>query len=70
MLRRIQGIVELEVDVLADGTVGTVAPVKSLGFGLEEMAVKSVKTWRFTPGTMDGKPVAVRIPISVEFRMR
>ena len=69
MLRRIQGTVDLEVDVLADGTVGTVALVKPLGFGLEESAAKTVKTWRFTPGTRDGKPVAVRTPITVEFRL-
>jgi len=70
LLRRIQGTVALEVDVLADGTVGTVALVKPLGFGLEESAAKTAKTWRFTPGTKDGKPVAVRIPIDIEFRLR
>ena len=69
LTRRIQGTVELEVDVLADGTVGTVALVRSLYAGLDESAARSVKTWRFLPGMKDGKPVAVRTPISVAFRL-
>jgi periplasmic protein TonB len=68
-LRRIQGTVMLEVDVLADGTVGTVALVRGLFPGLDESAAKTVKTWRFTPGTKDGKPVAVGTPVTVMFRL-
>jgi TonB family protein len=70
MLRRIQGTdgtVVLQIDVLTDGTVGTVALVKSLDPGLDQWAAKSVKQWRFEPGTKDGKPVVVRINVDVPF---
>jgi protein TonB len=70
MLRRIQGAVSLQVDVRPDGTVGTVALVKSLYPELDETAVATVRQWRFTPGTKDGKPVAVRVSVEVEFRLR
>lgn len=49
MARRIQGVVVLQVDVLPDGTVSTVALVKSLEPGLDEQAAKTVKQWVFTP---------------------
>src|SRR6476469_3183887 len=59
MLKRIEGVVELEVDVMTDGTVGTVALVKSLDPELDKEAAKAAKKFTFTPGTKDGKPVAV-----------
>ena len=31
--------------------------------GLDNEAVKTVKLWRFQPGTKDGKPVPVRVAI-------
>lgn len=70
MLRRVQGVVELEVDVMADGTVGTVALVKSLDPELDKEAVAAARKYRFTPGTRDGKPVAVRTTVTLEYHMR
>lgn len=69
MIRRIQGVngaVVLQVDVLPDGTVGTVALVRStLSTALVEDAVKVVKQRVYAPGMKDGKPVAVRIEVTV-----
>ena len=73
MLKRIQGIegvVELELDVMPDGTVGTVAMVKSLDAELDKAAVETARKYRFEPGMKDGKPVAVRIVVQVAFTMR
>ena len=69
MLRRIQGSVVLQVDVLPDGTVSTVALVKSLDPGLDEEAVKAVKQWRYSPGLKNGKPVTVRVEATLPFRL-
>jgi TonB family protein len=66
-IRAMVGTVVLQIDVLTDGTVGTVALVKSLHSELDQLAVKSVKGWRFEPGTKDGKPVVVRINIDFPF---
>ena len=31
--------------------------------------IASIKTWRFQPGTKNGKPVPVRAKIEVNFRL-
>jgi TonB family protein len=70
MRRRIQGEVVLQVDVRPDGTVGTVALVKSLFPGLDEEAVKTVREFQFAPGEKDGKPVTVRTDVAMAFNLR
>jgi outer membrane biosynthesis protein TonB len=37
--------------------------------GLSESAVKSVKTWTFSPATLDGKPVKVYYVITINFEV-
>ena len=66
----VSGAVELELDVLPDGTVGTVALVKSLHPELDKNAVDAAKRATFTPGTKDGTPVTVRIVVTIEFNRR
>lgn len=39
-------------------------------FGLDRVAVNTVKQWRFTPGTRDGKAVPVLVEISMSFTLR
>ena len=63
----IEGTVVFQIDVLTDGTVGAVALVKSLDPELDQSAAKSVKQWRYEPGTKDGKPVVVRINVDYPF---
>jgi protein TonB len=70
MQKRIEGTVELELDVMTDGTVGTVAMVKSLDAELDKSAVDAARQYRFTPGMKDGQPVAVRIAVQIHFTMR
>ena len=68
----IAGTVTLGVVVLADGSVGDVTVVKSLDavLGLDQQAVKAMKQWVFTPGTKDGKPVAVRVSVEMTFTLK
>ena len=56
----ISGVVKMECVVLADGTVGDVQVTQSLAPELDAEAIKSLKMWRFSPGTKDGAPVAVQ----------
>ena len=70
MLKRIEGFVELEVDVKPDGTVGTVALVKSLDPELDKECADVARKIQFTPGTKDGVPVTVRTVIRLEYKMR
>jgi TonB family protein len=69
MQARIQGSVELEVVVLANGTVGPVRVVRSLDarFGLDIEAIRAAKQWLFRPGTRAGQPVDVVVRLIVDF---
>jgi TonB family protein len=42
---------------------------KSLGHGLDEAAIKAVRSWRFKPAMKDGRPVTVQINIEINFRL-
>ena len=72
MQNRIEGKVGLDAVVLADGKVGDVTVTESLDtiYGLDKNAVAAMKQWEFKPGTKDGKPVAVRIAVLINFTLR
>ena len=42
----------------------------SLGFGLDENAIRALKQWRFRPGMRNGVPVDVALNIEVNFNLR
>ena len=69
---KVQGVVTLEVEVLPDGTVGTVRVLKSLdrAYGLDQSAIAAAKKWRFVPGTVNGRPVATIVTLVLEFNLR
>jgi protein TonB len=71
MRTKMQGMVTLEIVVKEDGTVGEVRIVKSLdrASGLDAAAVQAAKQWLFKPGMKDGKPVATRVILELEFRL-
>jgi protein TonB len=72
MRARIEGVVELDIVVQADGSVGQVRLVRSLDsrFGLDEEAIRAVRRWRFDPSRRAGIPMTVRVPVEVSFRLR
>ncbi len=65
----IQGIVMLAVQVDASGRARDIQVRQSLGMGLDERAVESVKHWLFHPATQNGKPVPSPAIIMVNFRL-
>ena len=66
----IEGDVLLEIVVLADGRIGSIRVVRSLGHGLDDRAVDAVRQWRFAAAERYGTPVDVLVEIAVEFRLR
>jgi TonB family protein len=68
-IAKINGIVILGAVVGTDGLARDITVLKGLDPGLDSQAVQALKQWRFTPGTLDGKPVAVRLAITVTFRL-
>jgi periplasmic protein TonB len=72
MQNRIEGKVGLSVVVLSDGKVGDVTVTESLDsvYGLDKNAVAAMKQWEFKPGVKDGKPVAVRVDVIINFTLK
>lgn len=64
-----QGTVVLSLIVGADGLPRDIRIARSVGLGLDEKAIETVKTWKFDPGTKDGKPVATYATIEVAFHL-
>jgi periplasmic protein TonB len=64
-----QGTVVLWIVVDTQGDVQQAQVVKPLGMGLDENAVRTVKTWKFKPATRNGAPVPVRVMVEVSFRL-
>ena len=70
MDRKVQGTVEVNAVILADGTVGDVTVKKSLDPDLDAEAIRAAKQWKFKPGTKDGAPVPVEVSIELSFTLR
>jgi TonB family protein len=66
---KLQGVVTVSGLVTETGEMTDVQVVKSLGHGLDEKAVEAVSQYRFRPAMKDGKPVAARISVQVNFRL-
>ena len=66
---RIEGMVEIEAVVLADGSVGDTRVIKSIDalLGLDDEAVKAVKAWKFAPATRFGQPLASVVVLVMRF---
>lgn len=59
--------------ILAEGVVGTDGAVRAVritrgaAFGLSELVVKTIVTWKCKPAVLDGKAIAVVIPFEVNY---
>ena len=72
MQKRIQGTVELEAIVMADGSVAKPRVIRSLDPGLDQRAMEAVLHWRFKPGRKrdTNQPVNVLVSIHLAFVLR
>jgi len=64
-----QGTCTLMIVVDTDGKPTNLRVVNSLGMGLDEKALETVRTWRFEPGMKDGHPVKVEMAVEVDFHL-
>jgi TonB family protein len=65
----VQAIVVTSLVVRQDGSPTDVRVIRGAGFGLDEKAVESIRTWQFKPAMKEGKPVAVFATVEVNFRL-
>jgi TonB family protein len=71
---KVQGAIVAAVDVDASGNVAgikltAVSLSKSVGEGLDESVINTVRTWKFKPAMKKGKPVPVKVHLQVNFRL-
>jgi TonB family protein len=66
---RIQGPVVLALILGEDGRVASLEVVRGLPFGLSEAAAEAVARWRYEPATLGGRPVKVRMTVTVNFEL-
>jgi TonB family protein len=62
-----RGTVVLDVIVLESGTPRIVRVLQSLGPAADEIAVRTLEQWRFSPAMRDGQPLKVRMKAEVSF---
>ncbi|MEL7060159.1 MAG: energy transducer TonB [Acidobacteriota bacterium] len=67
---RIQGVVIVQAIINKQGDVTNVKVLKGLPMGLDQEAVKAIKSWKFKPATLNGKPVEVYYNLTVNFRLQ
>ena len=69
--RGLEGSVRVEVEILADATVGAVRVAQSSGVAaFDDAAVAAVRKWRFAAATLDGVAFASTITLpAIRFRL-
>jgi TonB family protein len=68
-LAKHEGVSVVSCVVDSDGMPQRVHTIRKLGMGLDEKAIEAVRQYRFKPGMLNGKPVAVAITIEVNFHI-
>ena len=53
----IQGLVRLRVTFGSDGTIGNIATIKKLPFGLVDTSIYAAQNMKFMPAERDGRPI-------------
>ncbi len=70
LIHRVQGNVTLDALVGTDGWVSNVRILGSLGAGLDEQAMRTVRTWQWEPARdAEGKTVAAHQAVVITFRI-
>lgn len=65
-----QGTCVLNAVVAEDGSIGATWVVRPVGEGLDEKAIESVRRWKFTPATNEGKPIPALVTVEVSFHLQ
>jgi TonB family protein len=66
---KVEGIVIIEATIGADGKVIDAAVLRSVPM-LDQAALDAVKQWEFSPTLLNGKPVPVKMTVTVNFKLQ
>jgi TonB family protein len=64
----VEAIVDVVVDVGADGEVGEIQIARWAGFGLDESTIATVRQLHFFPAMKNGTPIPMRVMLRYNFR--
>jgi TonB family protein len=67
-LAEVEAIVDLLVDLDADGEVTRVEVARWAGFGLDQATIETVRQLHFFPAKRDGVPIPIRVLLRYNFR--
>jgi len=65
----VEGTVQVKGELTETGRLTALRVIKSLGYGLDENAIRCAEQWRFKPATRDGIPTRVSVTADVNFRL-
>ena len=64
-----EGVCVLALVVDAKGNPQQIHVIRHLQYGLDGKAIEALKQYKFEPGTLHGKPVAVEVNVEMNFRL-
>jgi len=66
---KVEGTVVVDLEVHPDGRAHNLKIERTLDPGLDQNALDAISAWRFQPATKNGKPIAVKATIEINFRL-
>lgn len=66
----VQGKVKARVLVDTDGFAKRIVILTDLGYGTREASIEAIRRMKFAPAQVEGKPVAVWIPLTFRFELQ
>jgi TonB family protein len=66
---KVEGTVVVDLEVHPDGRAHNIRIQQPLDPGLDKSALDAVSAWRFQPATKNGKPIAVKATIEINFKL-
>jgi len=67
--QRVQGAVTIDALIDATGRVASMKVISGPAL-LHQAAMDALKQWKYQPATLDGKPVAMHLTVTVQFRLQ
>jgi periplasmic protein TonB len=67
---RVQGVVIVEAIIDKQGNVTDCRILRGLPMGISEAAVAAIQRWKYRPATLNARPVAVYLTVTVTFTLQ
>ena len=67
---RVQGVVIVEAIIDKQGNVTDARVLRGLPMGVSEAATAAIQKWKYTPATLNGRPVSVYLTVTVTFTLQ